>query len=95
MRECLDWFIKNRFDDIHIVYSDNGDYLYDEDMQLIKRSEYDLLEMIKMPDTVDVELCFRIEFINYETDCIEAEIFIYEDDWIQINRDLRLKTLLD
>jgi hypothetical protein len=112
MRECLDWFIKNRFNDIHIVYADNGDYLYDEDMDIIKMGNYELVNMKRLPDKV--ELCFEIIFNQtgipdekyypfkgrpksknpYENET-EAEIFIYEDEWIQINRDFQLNNLLN
>jgi hypothetical protein len=94
MKECLDWFIKNRFDDIHIVYADNNDYLYDEDMDIVKMGNYELINMKRLPDTVDSELCFEIIFEN-EEDYTEAEIFIYEDEWIQINRDFQLNNLLN
>jgi hypothetical protein len=94
MRECLDWFIKNRFDDISIVYSDNGDYLYDEDMYIVKMCNYELINMKRLPDTVDSELCFEIIFEN-EEDYTEAEIYIFEDDWIQINRNFIINSLLN
>lgn len=104
VKECLDWMIANKFENgyIQIVYADNGDYLYDEDMEIIKSGNYEIVEKVKIPDTVDEELCFRIIFKNVmqrknDDDYIEGEVYCYSEDWdkewIRWNRNLILDKL--
>lgn len=108
IKECLDWFIKNRFDDIHIVYADSGDYLWEVDMDIVRMRNYQLICMKKMSphpygssNSEDIELCFEIIFDGHrpvgedEEDYTEAEIFIFEDEWKKINRDFQLNYLLN